>query len=104
MSRFTALFRSKPFWVLVAVVLLSFLIWWRGAIVAFGDYRPLGTDRAQWIAIGVLCALYVLWLIARWWREKNINARLLNHLAKPTTTATPAAAEEGVEQVAELRK
>jgi type VI secretion system protein ImpL len=103
MSRFTAWLRSKVFWAFVAVALVSFLIWWRGSIVALGDWRPLGTDRAQMAAIAILIVLYALWLIVRWWREKNINARLLNHLAKPA--ATPAAdTRQGVEEVAELRR
>ena len=103
MSRLTAWLKSKAFWVLVAVVLISFLIWWRGAIVSFGEWTPLGSDRAQWTVIAILFALYGLWLIARWWREKNINARLLNHLAKPSPTPAPEN-REGVEEVAELRK
>ena len=103
MSRFTAWLTSKPFWVFVALVIVSFLVWWRGAMVAFGEWHPFGTDRAQWTTIGVLLALYVLWLIVRWWREKDINARLLNHLAKPAAAA-PAEAQQGTEEVAELRK
>lgn len=103
MSRLINWLTSRAFWVFVAVVLVSFLIWWRGAIVAFGDSRPLESDKAQWIAIAILFLLYVLWLIVRWWREKNINARLLNHLAKPSAAPAPES-HEGVEEVAELRK
>jgi type VI secretion system protein ImpL len=66
MSRFTAWLRSKVFWAFVAVALVSFLIWWRGSIVALGDWRPLGTDRAQMAAIAILIVLYALWLIVRW--------------------------------------
>ena len=103
MIRLKAWMCSKPFWVFVAVALVSFLIWWRGAIIAIGETRPLGSDRAQWTAIAILFALYALWLVVRWWREKNINARLLNHLAKPPPS--PAAGpDDGAEQVAELRK
>ena len=45
MSRLNAWVRNKPFWGFVAVALLSFLVWWRGAIIAIGESRPLGTDR-----------------------------------------------------------
>ena len=103
MTRLKAWVRSKPFWVFIAVAVVSFLIWWRGAIIAIGETRPLGSDRSQWTAIAILFSLYVLWLVIRWWREKNINARLLSHLAKPPSTAT-ATADDGAEQVAELRK
>ena len=103
MSRFTGWLRSKPFWVFVALVLVSFAVWWRGALVAFGESRPFGTDRAQWTTIAILVALYGLWLVVRWWREKNINARLLSHLAKPSTEAAPET-PQGAEEVAELRK
>ncbi|HEX6003108.1 MAG TPA: type VI secretion system membrane subunit TssM, partial [Burkholderiales bacterium] len=103
MSRLGAWLTSKPFWMFIGLALVCFLVWWRGAIVSFNDWKPLGTDRAQWSLIAVLLSLYVLWLAARWWREKNINARLLSHLTKPT--AVPAAdTREGAEEVVELRK
>jgi type VI secretion system protein ImpL len=99
----TTWLRSRTFWAFVAVVLVSFVVWWRGASLAFDDWRPLGTDRAQWTVIAILFALYALWLLVRWWRAKDINARLLNHLAKPP--AAPAVpGEEHAEEVAELRK
>ncbi|HTL77395.1 MAG TPA: type VI secretion system membrane subunit TssM [Casimicrobiaceae bacterium] len=101
MKRLGALLRSRPFWAFVGLVLVAFLIWWRGAIVAFGETRPLATDVAQWTLIGALFALYVLWLAIRWWREKDLNARLLSHIAKASTDAAPA---QGAEEVEELRK
>jgi type VI secretion system protein ImpL len=104
LGRLTVWLRSKPFWVFVALALVSFAVWWRGALVAFGEWRPFGTDRAQWTTIAFLAVLYVLWLLVRWWREKNINARLLSHLAKPSAAATAAETPQSAEEVAELRK
>jgi type VI secretion system protein ImpL len=103
MSRLVDWLTSKPFWALIAVILVSFLIWWRGAIVAFGDWRPLETDKAQWTSIAILFTLYAIWLVVRWWRVKNINARLLNHLAR-SSPAPAAESHDGEEEVAELRK
>ena len=101
MKRIGALFRSRSFWVFVGLVLVSFLIWWRGAIVAFGETKPLATDAAQWTLIGALLALYLLWLAIRWWRERDINSRLLSHLARPAPAASPP---QGAEEAEELRK
>jgi len=102
--RFAALFTSRPFWVFVGLVLVAFLVWWRGAIVAFGEAKPLATDAAQWTLIAILFALYALWLVVRWWRQKDMNARLLNRLAQSAAPASPASPAQGAEEVEELRK
>jgi len=100
-KRFAALLTSKPFWGFVGLVLVAFLVWWRGAILAFGEVKPLSSDVAQWTLIGVLFVLYALWLLVRWWRQKDINGRLLDRLAHSAAPASPA---QGAEEVEELRK
>ncbi len=69
-------------WVLIAVLLLavSFVIWNVGEMIAFGGRVPLETERARWIAIGVVVGF--VFLIVAWnaWRARRGNAAVVNQL------------------------
>jgi len=82
MSRLRNLFTSRTFWVFLGLVALALLIWYVGPLVAIADYRPLESVRARTIAIAAVFLLWLLVLLVRWWRAKDINARLLSQLAK----------------------
>jgi len=80
--RFFGFLASRTFWVLVGVVALSFFIWFAGPLFAFADYRPLDPERMRWRCIGIVAALYVLWLLVSFWRRRNINSLLLDRIGQ----------------------
>ncbi len=80
--RFFGFLASRAFWVLVGVVALSFFIWFAGPLFAFADYRPLDPERMRWWCIGIVAALYVLWLLVSFWRRRNINSLLLDRIGQ----------------------
>lgn len=68
--------------VFTGVLALCGFIWFAGPLFAFADYRPLETDRVRLTSIAFILGLFLFWLIVRLWRRKNINAKLMEQLAK----------------------
>jgi type VI secretion system protein ImpL len=97
-------FFNKTALTLLGLVLLSLLIWYIGPIVAIGSVRPLESERVRWIIIAVIFGLFFLRLLVRWWRQKNINGKLLNQLAKAQESKSVDPQAPGSEEVAVLQK
>jgi type VI secretion system protein ImpL len=76
-------------WVLLVLglLLLFLVIWIVGPLVAVGDWRPLETAGARWIAILLIVALVGLRLAWQAWRAKRSNEKVVNQLLQ----APPAA-------------
>ena len=57
-------------WVLIAVLLaaVGWLIWIVGPLVAIAGREPLASERARWVAIGIVAAGVVLMLAWQAWR------------------------------------
>jgi type VI secretion system protein ImpL len=90
--------------VLLGLVLLSLMVWYIGPIVAIGSVRPLEPELTRWLVIGVIFAVYLIRMVIRWWRQKNINGRLLSQLAKVQESRELDPKAPGAEEVVELRK
>lgn len=75
-------------WVLLAVLLLALalVIWIVGPLVAIADARPLETERARWLTIGVIVLIAALLVAWSAWRARRGNAQVVNQLM-----AAPAA-------------
>ncbi|MGM9485015.1 type VI secretion system membrane subunit TssM [Roseateles sp. NT4] len=76
-------------WTLMGLLLLCLLllIWYVGPLVAIGNYRPLESDTARWIASGVLLAIVVLWIVLRLWQARRGNHKAVDQLAQAPQTA-----------------
>lgn len=87
-------------WVLVALLLLFVLalVWLFGPLVAIGEVRPLDTDRARWVATGVVLLATVAAIGWRLWRARRGNAKVVEQLAAAPTG--PAAAAESADMAA----
>ncbi|MFT4435065.1 type VI secretion system membrane subunit TssM [Caballeronia sp. 15715] len=92
----------------LALGMTGALIWWIGPLIAIGapdTYRPLDSERARVITIGVLVLVVVLrglWLVARAiWRNHVLAAGLVGRAAHeaPQAYAEP---EPGAEEIVEL--
>ena len=80
--RFFGFFVSRAFWVLVGVIALSLFMWFAGPLFAFAEHRPLEPEKVRWWCIGVLFALYVLWLVVSFWRRRRINSMLFERIGR----------------------
>ncbi|MDA8452215.1 type VI secretion system membrane subunit TssM [Acidovorax sp. NCPPB 3859] len=91
--------------VLCGLVLLSLLIWFVGPLVYIKPYQPLESEAVRGWIIAALFGIWFLRLFIRWWRAKEMNARLLGQLARigASDASTPEAGP-GKEEVAELEK
>lgn len=65
LKRFLRFLCSRHTLVFAAIVLVALAVWFIGPLVAFGEYRPLESVSARVIAIIVLLALLLFWLL-RW--------------------------------------
>lgn len=95
---------NKTVLVLLGLLLLSLVVWYIGPIIAVGSVRLLEPELVRWVIIGVIFAIYLIRILIRWWRQKNINGRLLNQLAKAQQGRDLDPKSPGAEEVVELRK
>ncbi|MGL4231646.1 MAG: type VI secretion system membrane subunit TssM, partial [Casimicrobium sp.] len=90
--------------VLLGLVLLSLAIWFIGPLISIAQWAPLERERTRWIIIIAIFALFAIKLLIGWWRRKNLNARLLNQLAKVQERKSDVEEPLGAREVGELRK
>lgn len=91
--------------VLCGLILLSLLVWFVGPLVYIQPYQPLESAAVRGWIIAAIFGIWFLRLLVRWWRAKEMNARLLGQLARigASDASTPEAGP-GKEEVAELEK
>jgi len=90
---------------IVLLLLLSAIIWWALPIIQLKDYFPFAPAWIRWTLIAIVWLLWLVKLAVRWWRERNVNAALLNQLAKMQSGSKPGEGPAaGSEEVAELNK
>jgi type VI secretion system protein ImpL len=83
------MFHRRVF-IALGLLLLALLIWFAGPLFAFADYRPLEPVRVRLWIIGLLFGLVLLRMLARFWREKRLNARMMEAvLGSRTRGETP---------------
>jgi len=88
-------FASRAFWVFVGLLALALFIWFAGPLFAFAEHRPLESARARAWLIGVLFALYLLWLVSVWWRRRAISARVFERISRFKDASIAQARESG---------
>lgn len=71
---------SRAFWLVVGLLLVFFLIWFVGPIMAFGDWRPLESRSARGWTIFVILLYVVLRIMIRRWRAQSRSANLVERL------------------------
>lgn len=88
---------SRDLWVFLGLLALAFLIWVIGPLVAVGRYRPL---ESEFVRIAVIVLMFAIWIarvLYRKWRERRLNAQLLNQLRVPSKKDAEATREENPE-------
>src|SRR5215208_2927500 len=104
--RFFGYFINRTTLTIVFLLLLSLLVWFVGPLLAISlasaKMQPLGPE---WIRWSVIAAIWLLWLVKvliRWWRHRNMNDALLNQLVKRHAAKPGEGPAAGSREVAEL--
>jgi hypothetical protein len=96
-----AIFRfliSRDLWVFLGLVAVAFLIWIIGPAVAVGRYRPLEDEVVRIVVIVAdVRDLARAASMYRKWRERRLNAQLLNQLRTPSKKEKEAKPEDAPE-------
>ena len=105
LRRIFSFFFNRFTLVLCGLILLSLLVWFVGPLVYIQPYQPLESAAVRGWIIAAIFGIWFLRLLVRWWRAKEMNARLLGQLARigASDASTPEAGP-GKEEVAELEK
>jgi type VI secretion system protein ImpL len=74
---FSILFHRRVF-ITLGLILLALLIWFAGPLFAFAEWRPLAPVPVRLWIIGLMFGFVLLRIIARYWREKRLNARMVD--------------------------
>lgn len=80
---------SRRLWSAVGVLLLCWLIWRFGMLVAVAGVAPFETALARLIAIGVVLILWLLVILLGQLRAARANRVFVAELAKPAAKAPP---------------
>ncbi|MFZ4480428.1 MAG: type VI secretion system membrane subunit TssM [Rhodoferax sp.] len=93
---------------ILLLLVLSFVIWFVGPLFALSfsgaQWQPLGPEWVRWSVILGLWLLWLLRLLVRWWRERNVNGALLGQLSRMQAAKPDQGPAVGSEQVAELNR
>ncbi|MDB5946602.1 MAG: type secretion protein, partial [Ramlibacter sp.] len=104
--RFLGYFINRTTLTIVFLLLLSLLIWFVGPLLAVSlataKLQPLAPEWVRWSVIAAIWFLWLVKLLIRWWRQRNINDALLSQLAKMQAQKAADGPADGSREVAEL--
>ncbi|WP_051329816.1 type VI secretion system membrane subunit TssM [Niveispirillum irakense] len=92
-------FRARWVWSLIWAVGFALIVWYFGALVAIGDYRPLESDMARMVAC---VAIFVVW--AAFNLQVNFKARKTDDRMMRDLTQAGEADKRGDTSADELRQ
>jgi hypothetical protein len=90
-------FISRDLWIFLGLLAVAFLIWVIGPVIAVGRYRPLESEFVRIAVIALMFAIWIVRLVYRKWRERRLNAQLLNQLRVPSRKEKEARPEDAPE-------
>ncbi len=92
-------FLSRTFWSLAGVLLICWLIWQFGPIIAFGEATPLADDLVRLIVVGLILLIWLIMLLMRQIRAARANQVFVAELVQEDKP--PAPGEENIAEVQE---
>jgi type VI secretion system protein ImpL len=69
--------KSRGFLVFIAVVLIAIFIWFLGPYFAFGSVRPLESEFARLVAIGLVVVWWLVSVLLKWLRARKATEKLV---------------------------
>ncbi|KAA1233172.1 type VI secretion system membrane subunit TssM [Agrobacterium tumefaciens] len=73
---------GRRFLSLLWVVALCIVIWFYGYLVALGDFKPLGTTQARLIAIGIILAIWLIYIVVTIYRGRKQDKELVDSIER----------------------
>jgi type VI secretion system protein ImpL len=103
---FFGYFINRTTLTIVFLLLLSLLIWFVGPLLAISlasaKLQPLGPEWIRWSVIAAIWFFWLIKLLIRWWRHRNMNDALLSQLVKMQAPKAGEGQAAGSREVAEL--
>jgi type VI secretion system protein ImpL len=75
-------FKRRIFILLVGFLLVAFFIWYAGPYFSFASWRPLETETARLVAIGLVAAFWIVLRILRALRASRATGKLVTAVMK----------------------
>ena len=100
MRKLLGLLLNPWLWTALGALALSLLVWLVGPLVAIGAVRPLDSEFARWLTIGVIVALALGWRLWVVWRARRTNQQVVQQLVV-APAGSPDAGSAEVAQLAE---
>lgn len=73
---------GRRFLSLLWVVALCIVIWFYGYLVALGDFKPLGTTQSRLIAIGIILAIWLIYIVVTIYRGRKQDKELVDSIER----------------------
>lgn len=98
MRKLLGLLWQPVLFVLLALLVLSVLIWWMGPLVRVGALAPLASELARALLISALVLLVLGRYLWRRWRARSASRQLAEELVKPEPVPAAALPDAAAEQ------
>ena len=76
--------KRRAFVLLIGLLLIAIFIWYAGPYFAFANYRPLETEFARLVAIGLVVAGWLVLGVIRWLRANHASEKLVGAVLSQT--------------------
>ncbi|QTK82976.1 type VI secretion system membrane subunit TssM [Agrobacterium tumefaciens] len=73
---------GRRFLSLLWVIALCVVIWFYGYLIALGDFKPLGTVQARLIAIGIIIAIWLVYIVVTIYRGRKQDKELVDSIER----------------------
>ncbi len=93
---------SPLLFMLLALLVVSLLIWWVGPLIKIGSLAPLESENARWVLIGVIVLIAVLRATWKRWRTRKASQNLTEGLMRAPAAKT-GPVDEGEQKVLDTR-
>ena len=88
---------------ILGLIAVSLLVWFVGPLFAFADYRPLESEDARFLLIGLILLFYIVKHLWAFIKAKNLNKKLMDGLLQQSAPQ-PQENQAGAEEVSVLHK
>ena len=73
---------GRRFLSLLWVIALCVVVWFYGYLIALGDFKPLGTVQARLIAISIIVAVWLVYIIVTIYRGRKQDKELVDSIER----------------------
>jgi type VI secretion system protein ImpL len=104
LGKIIVVLKARWFITLIGALIMSFLIWFVGPLIAIADVRPLESDLVRFICVIVLLVVWGLINLFALMRAKKSNEKFIDEIAESPEHAAASDAAASTEEVAILKE